>query len=481
MKKPIFKNVFLQIIISVICLYTSISIMFDNNHDYRIIAVLPIVFLLIDYFFIFVLADKVYFNIGYFLFYIQFFIKCVISPLFLFLGHYNSRFYYLNSDYIEYAVYLMVYEFVTCSLVICFTKEKNYKEHKTYRIVMANHTLRVAPFVFFISLLLLFLWITIPSIKYNYITIFDLVRSRKVFNGDNYTDQFVSGSIIRIATTLFLVLFGSIRLIVPLYIIQVLKEKYDNLFSFIVSVVIVSVQFAFIPGTMMTPFIIAFIQLTYMMRLYNKFQSITLILIVCSLAFVMFLLYIWFNYTLIWTRYYSISDYISMQLQAYFPGVCNVASIFRVVREERIKTLFDTIIACIPFQSSIFGKALFSHDLNTIFGTTSGLESQIVSTIGGGWYILGPILSPFFAILFTRISLKNGYRYKIAQNEWSRILYLYMCIQTMLGIGIYNIQTTVTNWIQVGVVLLVLSMIEGKDQIDVLSEIKSTNIKEKTV
>lgn len=461
MKTPIFKNVFFQIFISMICIYTSMSILFNNDHNYRIIAVLPIVFLVSNYFLIFVLVDDVFYNIGYFLFYIQFFIKCVISPLFLLLGHYKSNFHSLNADYIEYAVYLMAYEMIACSLVVYFTKEKSISNRKI-KIVMANHSLHTTPFIIFIALILLFFWMFIPSIRNNYISIFDLINSKSVFNGVDYTDQFVSGSSNRIATTLFLVLFGSMRLVIPLYIIQGLKEKYDNLISFIASLFIVFIQFMFIPGTLLTAFIIAFILLTYMMRLYKKFQKMTMIVIFCSFAFVMLLLYIWFNYSLIWTRYSSISDYISIQLQSYFPGVCNVASIFRVVREDRIKTLFDSIIACVPFQSSIFGKSLFSHDLNNIFGATNGLKSQIVSTIGGGWYIFGPVFAPVFSVFFTRVSLINGYKYKRAQNEWRRILYLYMCIQTMLGIGIYNIQTTITNWIQVGVVLLIFSIIEGE-------------------
>ncbi|MDY2980499.1 MAG: hypothetical protein SOR81_02710 [Fusobacterium sp.] len=118
-----------------------------------------------------------------------------------------------------------------------------------------------------------------------------------------------------------------------------------------------------------------------------------------------------------------------------------------------ILTLVETIISSIPFQNFLFGDIFLKYNLNTIYTGTDGLKAQIISTIAGGWFIFGWILSPLFSMLFVFVSLKNGYRYFLENNLTKKIFYLYMCIQSILGIGIYNIQTTISLWIQVGIVL----------------------------
>lgn len=59
----------------------------------------------------------------------------------------------------------------------------------------------------------------------------------------------------------------------------------------------------------------------------------------------------------------------------------------------------------------------------------------------------------------------NGYKYAEAENDLERLLYLFMCIQTMLGIGVYNIQTTITLWIQIRVVLWMCSKLAARCKI----------------
>lgn len=70
-----------------------------------------------------------------------------------------------------------------------------------------------------------------------------------------------------------------------------------------------------------------------------------------------------------------------------------------------------------------------------------------------------------FSALFVRVSMINGYKYAKAENDPDRLLYLYMCVQTMLGVGMYNIQTTITLWIQVGLVLWLCTKLAVKCKI----------------
>ena len=181
-----------------------------------------------------------------------------------------------------------------------------------------------------------------------------------------------------------------------------------------------------------------------------------------SFAFAVFVLSLNFDYMAKWYNVDNTTEYISQVLQAYVPGVCNTASIFRVEETSRITTLIDTLMSTIPFQSTLFGSMTFDNNLNNLFTSTDGLNAQIVSTIAGGWYIFGFALAPIFSAIFTRISMINGYKYSNSKNNFDRLLYLFMCIQTMLGIGVYNIQTTITLWIQIGFVLWLFSKLTNQ-------------------
>ena len=167
-----------------------------------------------------------------------------------------------------------------------------------------------------------------------------------------------------------------------------------------------------------------------------------------------------------WYGVNNIAEYISQILQSYVPGICNTASIFRVEKTSRISTLIDTLASTIPFQNTLFGSIYWNNDLNTLFTGTSGLNAQIVSTIAGGWYIFGFLFAPIFSAIFVKVSMINGYKYAETDDDLKTLFYLYMCIQTMLGIGVYNIQTTITSWIQVGLTLWLCSKLTIKRKID---------------
>lgn len=451
LKKALFRNIIIPLIITNICILTTILVLFDHNATYFVTAILPISFLFCHSLLYALMPETSKTNIGYILFGVQSFAKCVLGPLFLYLGNYTSLFSSLNRNAIANATLLIVYEQIVCSLTIFFTKDTYHLLDKERSIRSSKINIRYI--VWGLVLIMVLLWILIPAISANYTTVFEMNENRNVFSGADYTSEYSIGNVNRIFTTLFLVLFKSFRIIFPFYIIKSLHSKYNNMVSFISSILMIFVQFIFIPGTMLTPFIISIMLLVYLLSIYDKYRKEIYLIAVISFAFVVLLLSIWFEKSAKWYGINSISEYLSMSLQGYVPGVCNVASTFRVERSDRLETLLDTIVACVPFQSSIFGSTLFSMDLNTRFVSTSGLASQIVSTVGGGWYIFGYFLSPVFSILFTRVSVLSGYRYKSTKNETYKLFYLFMCIQSILGVGIYNIQTTITNWLQVGFVL----------------------------
>ncbi len=431
-----------------------IIILWDNNQIYSNVGLLPIGFLLVYLLSLPFCNIDIFNNIGYKLFWGLSLTKCVIAPLILCLGNYTSQFTSLNSDYINWAVFLMIYEQIACTLVIIRTYSSNVKIQR-YSLRGEKHSSKAGfnKFALLFALIILILWLFIPSIRNNFVSIFDMMTSNQMFTGSDYTSMNAVGTSGRTFTTLFLVLFKSFRIIFPFYLITILKERFNNSFSFIISIFIVLLQFMFISETVAMSFVVSFILLSYMYRIYQNYQKTIIVMMAISSLFVVFVLSIIFDSASTWYGVNNVTEYMSQILQAYVPGVCNTASVFRVIEINPMSVLWDTLKSTIPFQNSIFGAASWSNDINTLFMGTQGLESQICSTIGGGWYIFGFLGAPLFSALFTRVSMINGYKFALVQNERQKVFYLFMCVQTILGIGVYNIQTTITLWIQVGIIL----------------------------
>ena len=462
--KTIFRNPVFNIAVISGCIITTVLLAFDDEPLYSSVALLPLFYIIVYMFSLIITPRTAYHNMGYVLYFGQSIIKCVIAPLFLYMGNYTSLFGGLNSDYIFKGVLLLIYEHLICTIVIGLSAKRT-KVILNMPIKTTAPKFNPATLVLLMSAFMVMIWIAVPTVQNNFVTVFDMFSSQEMFFGYDYTSTNAVGTINRILTTLFLVLFKSFRIILPFYMIKALKEKYDSFVSFLISIIIVMLQFLFISETVAMALVVAFILLSYMLKAYPQYRRLVIIIMSISFAFAVFVLSLNFDYMAKWYGVNNIAEYISQVLQSYVPGICNAASIFRVEETSRITTLIDTLVSTIPFQNTLFGSVSWNNDLNTLFTSTSGLNAQIVSTIAGGWYIFGFVFAPVFSAIFVRVSMINGYKYAETDNDLERILYLFMCIQTMLGIGVYNIQTTITLWIQVGLVLWLCSKLAVKRKI----------------
>ena len=463
--KTIFRNPIFNVTIISCCIITATLLAFDNEPLYSSVAFLPFFYMIIYIFSLIITPRIAYHNMGYVLYFGQSIIKCVIAPLFLYIGNYTSLFGYLNGDYILKGVMLLIYEHLVCTIIIGFSsKRTKFIANKSIKMTVPKF--KLSTLVLLMTAFMAMIWIVFPTIKNNFVTVFDMFSSKEMFLGYDYISANGVGTLNRILTTLFLVLFKSLRIILPFYMIKSLKEKYDSLVSFLFSIIIVILQFLFISETVAMALVVAFILLTYMLKVYPQYRRLVFIIMFISLAFVVFVLSLNYDNMVKWYGVNNIAEYISQILQSYVPGICNTASIFRVEKTSRISTLIDTLASTIPFQNTLFGSIYWNNDLNTLFTGTSGLNAQIVSTIAGGWYIFGFLFAPIFSAIFVKVSMINGYKYAETDDDLKTLFYLYMCIQTMLGIGVYNIQTTITSWIQVGLTLWLCSKLTIKRKID---------------
>ena len=463
--KTILRNPIFNISVISVCIITAVLLAFDNEPIYSSVALLPLFYMLIYMFSLTITPRMAYRNVGYVLYFAQSLIKCVIAPLFLYIGNYTSLFVNLNSDYIFKAVFLLIYEHLVCTIVIAFSLRR---ARGVLRSPIKSSGLKLKPstIVLIMTGLMIMIWIAVPAVKNNYVTVFEMFSSQEMFFGNDYTSTNAVGTISRILTTLFLVLFKSFRIILPFCIIKALKERFNSFVSFLTSIIIIMLQFLFISETVAMALVVVFILLAYMMKAYPQYRRFSVIIMAISFVFVIFVLSLNFDNMAKWYGVSNVAEYISHVLQSYVPGVFNTASIFRVEKTSRIMTLIDTLISTIPFQNTLFGSIYWNNDLNTLYTATSGLSAQIVSTVAGGWYMFGYMFAPIFSAIFVRVSMVNGYKYLETEDDLEKLLYLFMSVQTMLGIGVYNIQTTITLWIQVGLVLWLCSKFSTKHKID---------------
>ena len=451
-KKSIFRHPIFHIAVILTSCLSTILLAADRHPIYQPAALLPLLYLMIYLFGLVVIPKSAYHNVGYLLYLALSLIKCVIGPLTLVWGDYVTLFSDLQREAVLRAALLLAYEHLVCTAVIALSLKRVKLVIKT-PVTLKLPKIKAVTAVLALVGLAVLLWIIEPEIKNNYVTIFDMISSQEMFAGYDYTTSNDLGSTGRMFTTLFLVLFKSVRILLPFYAIRVLKQRYNNWLSFGLSMVMILLQFLFISETVATALVVAFMLLYYMMWAYPKYKRATLISMAVSAVFILFVLSLKFEYMGRWHGVETVGQYISQTLQSYVPGVSNTASVFKVYPYDRLITLRDTLLSTIPFRSTLFPAFAWNQDLNTLYTATAGLKAQIIATIAGGWYIFGYALAPLFSAVFVRISMTSGYRFKQTDNEMERLLYLFMCIQTMLGVGIYNIQSTLAQWLQVGVVL----------------------------
>ena len=216
-KVPIFKNIFFNLIVFAVCCSSTFIAIFGNNEIYNTLWLLPLGYAIIYLFSLTLLKDEVFSNIGYILFWGQSIMKCVIAPAILCIGNYTSLFGNLKGRYIFQAVLLMLYEQLICTLVIAFGS----KDRKRIKFILPNKIrlfkLKFRSFILIFATLMVGIWLLVPTVRNNFVTVFDMFSSHQMFLGYDYI-LVTSQGLDRILTTLFLVLFKSFRIIFPFYL-----------------------------------------------------------------------------------------------------------------------------------------------------------------------------------------------------------------------------------------------------------------------
>jgi hypothetical protein len=462
-----FFHIILFLFTFVSCAFTTIVLLFDLKQPtaYSYLFLLPCMFFLFSSLFGNVIFKIQKYNIGVFIIVVQMYIRNVITPLVMRFGDYTSIFIIKDASNIYNAVFLMIYEMVSCFFVIYFFVQRKIKrERAPLQINIRPFKTSIASTVLFIlSLLCVVLWFAVPLVQGAYRTIFELVASSRKDSSYDYTQYAVSGSISRIGATLFYFLFSILRVAIPAQIIMRLAVRKKNTIRFYISLFIILLQLLFIPEAVAVPVITIFILFIIVFDLYPQKRYALYLLVISLPTFVIVVFAMEYTKISAWYGFKNISQYMSYWFNSYVTGVDNVAMSNMLPERNRIVILLHTIISAIPFRTTILPQTIGWDTINTLFNELPRCGGQIVSTIGAGQYFFSFIFAPIPSIIFTYISVYYGNKYKTTNNVWKRIAYLYMCIEVALGLGFYNIPITLVHIVEVGIPLLLIARFYGKD------------------
>lgn len=160
----------------------------------------------------------------------------------------------------------------------------------------------------------------------------------------------------------------------------------------------------------------------------------------------------------------SLFEQFSKRFSAYFSGVNVVSGAFNLPDNAEYKVgyfVYD-FIGSIPYGTTLFG---ISHErVQTFFNTYNASSGQIPPTIGMGYYYFGPVLAPVYSILLAYASYKAGFKLKnsLYACPMTCIRLLVETFYLSMGIIMYNIEITISNCLSVLLPIYLMELIAYK-------------------
>ena len=445
-KLNIQQNIMLFIMVGVSIL-TSLLVLFDIDKPsyYHLLPLLPLTFAVattICYSMLSIIPD----NIGVSGIVFLFFVRDVISPLFLFFGDYSATI-TKNIQYnTDKAVLLVVYETLAVFAVMFILFLRSGKEGKVNENIKINRINKRNYGVILIALLaILILCIFIcPDLLRGYRTIFQLANPLSTTLEDAYVvQQYGQSFITKLSLVLGQYLMRILLIVVPAYFMVVLSNKATVL-SKLVSFCCCFIPTLFIGGTIARSLIYVFS--LFLLFVYLQPNRLSNFLIVGIAASAVIVIVIWWIYRASFLgSFNSIIRSFSERFSAYFSGVNVVSGTFNLPNNvgDKIHYFLYDYLGSIPFGTTLFG--LYGSRIAEFFNLCSESSGQIPTTIGMGYYYFGYVLAPLYSSVFACIAYVSGKKIITETNSFAKIRWILMAIYFTLGIVMYNIEITLST------------------------------------
>jgi hypothetical protein len=375
-----------------------------------------------------------------------YFVRFVLTPLFLALGDYRFIFSRLvTSSEVEKAIILMVYElFVVFLLVELFVRVTWRKPPRDKGMVNANTLLddsskNIHALLFVLSIFCLAIVVYVPEIVESYTWIFG--QTEEIANVRYNIDEIaIRGTLKRALSSLFIFVFNLVRYLLPVYMLRIVyRRRSSSGFAYWVSFLICLSPFLVINESNIQPFFGLMINVIMMNKLYPERKKATLCLfllgggfLVAAVAFAKLVLLAKWQGT-------SGTASLALTLNAYFPGVGNVAAAYNVSRSFLLGTFLSDLFSTIPFRNTLFPSfALQARTLTQLYNIANGTLGNIIPCISGAEYYVGPILAPLVPAFVLCMAVRMEVKGQTSRRYWEVFYYHFLAIRMAMIPSIYN-------------------------------------------
>lgn len=453
----LFLIIFASIIVSLILIFDS-----TGQEYYSVLFLLPLFFAITCIFFIKIFHTNLW-GIGTWMIILLYFVRNVITPLFMKLGNYASVFPITSSENINKAIILMIYEtfvvFLTLYLCMHYYDGVNIsKRNLNIKRINISHSI-----IFLLVVFCVVSYITIPEIRMTFNSIFNI---KKVV-GDNYTGASTNinyGGLKRIAFSLTIFIIPLLQKCLPIvFFIEIKKHYGEKRKAVILSILFIFLNFLMISDNNMDVFITAFILSMVLIRLYPVYEKLIIkivgtVIIISIIAITS----IKSDTSLLYDANHFAT--ISKTFQAYFQGVNNVAGIFNIYNPSKIATLFFDFFDMIPFRNTLFnGLGVKGDRLVIVYCRSNYVVSQLIPCIGQAYHYLGFVLAPIIPAMLSYWAVRAQNRFRKEQNIFRYVYYLTLVIYLSFATAVNNFTIFGTNYLNLILPLYFISTLTGEN------------------
>ncbi len=464
-------------------LLTIFLIIFDFSKPeyYNALFLLPLTFIFIS-----VVYSKLYklipSNLGVSLILALFFVRMVLSPFFMCLGSYQVTINHNIDQNTIYAIGLVCYEAL---LVFFFLYYVNFM--KTSKVNIGNVTLkknesrkstRIFSFEFSknkqfiiysaliasILILIIISVIIVPDILSGFRPITDMVNPNFSSFEDAYlVTKFGTTFIKKLAIVVGIYLIRAICILLPTYVLVVIsKLNNQSIMNKILSWLVCFIPLLCVGGTIAQSLIYVVVLILLRSFLYPSKNTYKILFAVGATCCIFIFAY-WTMREIMTEGEDFLGDF-SKRFSAYFSGVNIVSGTFNmpITAKNQITYFIYDYLSTMPFGNTVFGLDSSIPSIHVFFNNCNLTQGQIPTTIGMGYYYFGFLFAPIYSLIFAIVVNLFSIKIYRVRNPFTIMRYLLTIIWFSMGIVMYNIEITLTNYFTIILPLYIMELVSFK-------------------
>ena len=355
---------------------------------------------------------------------ILYFVRNIVTPYLMFLSNYQMGYFYIrNIEELLLSVLLFLFETLCVFITLRHIAPPNNTTPQDNAIKLKNTFLFNC--AFWMGLLLcVFLYFRIPE-THDVFTSFFSDDAALLF-GISQDDAGAVGGLNRALFTIFSILFTLYRLLLPAYLMVILRKIFSNHYVFaLLSLLLILTQVFFVTERTMTTLVNMIVLGLFMLYLAPKsklFIAIPVSLIGVALVLVILVQKSGEEGL---SGMISGAQILSLMFQGYIPNLGNMQGVF-LMPPWKFDYLLSDIYSMIPFRNSLLGFD-FGPNTSELFRDENMAGGQIIPLVGQSYYHFG-IFAPVLSVFLSWISVKAYDKRFTANNYVKYIYYVFLSV-----------------------------------------------------